>query len=133
MAIFKLVIGDPKTKKSYQREVVEPNSKKLNGLKVGEIFKGELIDLPGYEFQITGGSDNCGFPMRKDVTGPVRRRITAVKGVGIKRPVKGMKQKKTVFGNTISDAIAQINVKVVKEGKEPLAQKAEDKKDEQSA
>ncbi len=132
MATFKLVIGEPKTKKSYQREVIEPDSRKLIGMKVGEHFKGELVDLPGYEFQITGGSDNCGFPLRKDVSGAVRRRITAVRGIGIGKPVKGMKQKKTVFGNTISDAVAQINVRVLKEGKEPLA-KPEEKKDEQSA
>ena len=132
MVTFKLVIGDPKTKKSYQREIIEPDSKKFIGMKLGETFKGELIDLNGYEFLITGGSDHCGFPLRKDVSGPIRKKITAVRGVGIGKPSKGVKQKKTVFGNTIAETTAQINVKVVKEGKESLA-KPEEKKDEQSA
>jgi small subunit ribosomal protein S6e len=51
--------------------------KALNGLKIGQTFKGEIIDYPGYEFQITGGSDNAGFAMRKDINNNARAKILA--------------------------------------------------------
>lgn len=120
MADFKLVISDPKTGKSYQREVKDPNSKKFIGMKVGDNVKGEAIDLTGYEFLITGGSDNCGFPMRKDVTGMGRKRILITKSVGLKKAKKGQRYRITVCGNTIHSKISQINLKIVKEGKEKL-------------
>jgi len=63
MAEFKLVISDPKTGKSTQKEVQDANAKKLMGLKIGQTFKGEIIDLTGYEFEIRGGSDSAGFMM----------------------------------------------------------------------
>ena len=43
--------------------------------KIGDTFNGALIGLPGYEFKITGGSDRGGIPMRKDVHGPMKKRI----------------------------------------------------------
>ena len=70
MAEFKIVISDPKKGKSLQRELKDDAAKGLVGKKIGDTFKGELIDLPGYEFKITGGSDKAGFPMRWDVIGP---------------------------------------------------------------
>ena len=129
MAEFKLVIGDPKTKKSFQKVVSADNSKSFLGKKIGDKFKGESIDMAGYEFEITGGSDYCGFPMRKDVPGILRKRILAVSGIGLKEGRKGMRQRKSVAGNTIYERTAQINVKVLKEGKAPLeAPVAEEKK-----
>ena len=41
--------------------------------------------------QITGGSDNCGFPMRADVHGTGRKRILGVKGVGQSQKAKGIR------------------------------------------
>lgn len=132
MAEFKLVISDPKTGKSYQKEVKDPNSKRFIGLKVGENVKGETIDLTGYEFLITGGSDNCGFPMRKDVTGMGRKRILITKGIGLKKVARGIRYRTTVCGNTIHSKISQINLKIIKEGKEKLAPEKEEKKEEKS-
>jgi small subunit ribosomal protein S6e len=130
MTTFKLVISDPRTGLSIQREAKDPAASKLVGLKIGDKVKGELIDLAGYEFEITGGSDYCGFPMRKDVAGIGRKRILAVEGVGIKRIGKGIKQRKTVCGNTIHTRISQINMKVVKEGAEKIFEaKAAEKKE----
>lgn len=133
MAEFKLVISDPKKGISVQKELKDNNAKVLVGKKIGEVVKGESIDFPGYEFQITGGSDSSGFPMRKDIEGSARKRITAVKGVGVKnklrkpnpkkkgwRTIKGMRLKKNVAGNTIHEKTAQVNVKITKEGREPL-------------
>ena len=66
--------------------------------------------------ELTGGSDKCGFPMRRDVQGTSRKRILAVKGVGIKHKSRGIKQRKTVCGNTIHADIIQVNLKVLKQG-----------------
>ncbi|MBI5881360.1 hypothetical protein HZB90_04475 [archaeon] len=133
MAEFKLVLSDPKTGKSIQREAKENVARSLIGKKIKETIKGELIDLPGYEFVITGGSDNAGFPMRSDISGSMRKRITAVKGIGVTnklrkpnpkkkgwRKMKGMRLKKTVAGDTVYDKTAQINMKVTKHGRDPI-------------
>lgn len=129
MVDFKVVIST-KDGKSVQREVKEPEATLFLGKKIGEIIKGESIHLPGYELQISGGSDYCGFPMRKDVPGSGRKRILAVIGVGLRKKGKGLRQRKTVCGNTIHAKISQINLKVVKEGKEKLGgEKAEEKKE----
>ncbi len=120
MAEFKLVIGDPKTGKSTQIVVSEDNADKLNGKKIGDKIKGETLDFPGYEFEITGGADYCGFPMRKDIEGPVRKKVLLVSGVGIRNKEKGIRKRKTVCGNTIHDNITQISMKILKYGKKPL-------------
>lgn len=116
---FKVVIGT-KDGKSIQKEVPDADTKPWLGKKIGENVKGELLNLTGYEFEITGGSDYCGFPMRKDVPGFSRKRILAVSGIGLKKEANGIRQKKTVCGNTIQPKTVQINLKIVKEGKEPL-------------
>lgn len=119
MVSFKLVIGT-KQGKCVQKEVAEPDSAVFLGKKIGDTINGEVIGLSGYEFQVTGGSDYCGFPMRSDVPGTGRKRILAVQGVGLKKLGKGVRQRKTVCGNIIHAKISQINLKVLKEGKEPL-------------
>ncbi len=129
MAI-KIVIADPKSGKCAQRELGNESSGKLMGMKIGDTFKGELVDLAGYEFMITGGSDYAGFPMRHDVLGTGRKRILAVAGVGLKKKGKGIKQRKTVCGNTVHQRIAQVNVKILKEGAEKLIQ-AEEKENKE--
>ena len=130
MVDFKLVIGDPKSGKCHQIVVTGDNSNVFLGKKIGEKVNGESIDKPGYEFEITGGADFCGFPMRKDVEGPIRKPILLVSGVGIRNHAKGIKKRKTVCGNTIHEKITQISLKILKHGKEPIAPEkpAEEKK-----
>ena len=130
MVEFKLTIGDPKTKKCFQRTVSENAAGSLVGLKIGDTVKGESINLEGYEFLITGGSDFCGFPMRKGILG-VRKRILAQGGVGFRKSVRGIRKRKTVCGETINDKISQINLKVLKHGKAPLV--AEEPKEGEAA
>lgn len=120
MVEFKLVISDPKTGRSVQRIAKDDAAKRFLGAKIGEMMKGEVIDLAGYEFQITGGSDDCGFPMRKDIEGPVRARILSGKTTGLYIKEKGGRRRKTVVGNTISSKTSQINLKVTKYGKENI-------------
>lgn len=131
MVEFKLVIGEPKTGKSYQREVKDNEAGIFLGKSMKDVIKGESIGLQGYEFEITGGSDSCGFPMRYDVKGTARRRILAVKGVGFRIKDRGIRQRKTVRGNTISENISQINLKVLKQGKQPLGEPAAEQSGEQ--
>lgn len=119
MVSFKLVIGT-KGGKCLQKELQDPAASNLIGKKIGDAVTGEGFEMPGYEFTITGGSDYCGFPMRKDVDGIARRRILAVKGIGLKMKAKGVRQRKTVCGNTIHAKTAQINLKVTKEGSAPI-------------
>ncbi len=123
MVKYKIVIGE-KSGKTKQIELEEAPSKALNGFKIGETFKGETIDMPGYEFLITGGSDSSGFPMRHDVNLAGKKKILLVSGIGIKKNVAGRRVRKTVAGNTVGPNTAQINLKVTKAGKKPLFEEA---------
>jgi len=121
----KIVIADVKVGKSLQKEIED--SKFLKGMKIGDTFKGEIIDLPGYEFQITGGSDVSGFPMRKDVEKEGRSKILTVGGLGVSRKRKGQKIRKTVAGGIFGLKTSQVNVKTIKYGSASLF---EEKKEE---
>jgi small subunit ribosomal protein S6e len=136
MVEFKVVIGDQKAKLTYQTIVKDNDADKLIGKTIGETIRGELLGIPGYELQITGGSDKQGFPMKKNIEGAKKIRILLTKGVGYcpNRKRKGLMQKRTITGNTIHDGTAQINTKIIKYGTEDLKtkfakaeKKAEDK------
>ena len=141
MPDFKIVIGT-KAGKCVQREVKDPESLTFLEKNLGDTVSGDLIGMGGYEFVITGGSDNCGFPMRNDLPGTRRQKILAVEGsgVGFRKRLKshGCRMKRSVAGNTIHDKIVQINLKVLK-GDEaalippPSEKKAEEKKTELSS
>lgn len=122
MVQFKIVIGDPETVKSYQKEVSDADAEKLLGKKLGDEFHGELIGLAGYELKITGGSDSAGFPMLWSAQGPARFKVLVTKGFGFKASTRdGQRKRRTVRGNTISTETAQINCKVVKAGTDSVA------------
>lgn len=136
MVSFKVVIGT-KDGKCVQKEIQEPEAKVLLGKKIADSVNGDDIGFAGYEFVVTGGSDHCGFPMRKDVDGFARKKILAIGGTGLKKKAKGIRQRKTVCGNTIHPKISQVNLKITKAGKDPLVappapegeQPAEEKKE----
>ena len=115
---FKLVISEGE--KSHQVEVDAAQSKKLNGLKIGEEIDASLVGLSGYKLKITGGSDKNGFPMKKDVDGPRRIRSLLSGGLGFKPKSDGQRRRKTVRGNTISDDIVQINAIVTEKGSKSI-------------
>ncbi|AGK62214.1 SSU ribosomal protein S6E [Archaeoglobus sulfaticallidus PM70-1] len=120
---FKVVISDPSTGMAYQKVVSGANANRLIGKKIGDVINGTLVELPpDYELKITGGSDKDGFPMRKDLPGNVRRRLLLAGGVGYNPNERGLRRKKMVRGNVISRDIVQINLKVEKAGKIPLAE-----------
>ncbi|HLG23685.1 MAG TPA: 30S ribosomal protein S6e [Candidatus Nanoarchaeia archaeon] len=121
MASFKLCISDPATGKTFQKEVKDDMAKGFLGLNIGETVKGDTVELSGYELQITGGSDYCGFPMRKGILG-ARKKIAILGGVGFKGASKGIKKRKTVCGHKVHDKISQINLKVTKPGSKKLTE-----------
>ena len=120
MASFKLNIADAKTGKCYKKEVKDQQASQFIGLKISESIKGDGFDMPGYELTLTGGSDYCGFPMRRGILG-TRKKISLLGGVGFKGAAKGIKKRKTVCGHKINEQIVQINLKVTKQGSKGLA------------
>ena len=121
MVSFKLCISDPSSGRTFQREVKDNLARPFIGLNIGETIKGDNFEIAGYEFQITGGSDYCGFPMRKGILG-IRKKIQSYGGVGFKTMKKGEKKRKTVCGHKINEKIVQINLKITKEGSKKLAE-----------
>ena len=121
MASFKLCISDPSTGRTFQKEVKDNLANPFIGLNIGETINGDKIEINGYELQITGGSDYCGFPMRKGILGQ-RKKITLYGGVGFRGAAKGIKKRKTVCGHKIHERISQINFKVVKQGSKKLSE-----------
>lgn len=100
--------------KSVQQEI---DSNLFAGKKLNEKVSGN--NIPGfekYELEITGGSDKDGFPMRKGVLGQVRKRILLAGGVGYHPKEKGIRRRKGIRGEVVSEEIAQLNLKVIKEG-----------------
>ena len=81
-----------------------------------------------------GGSDKSGVPMRPDVHGPARKYVLLSKGVGLKDTEKGLRKRKLVRGNTISDEIYQLNCKFDGELKaeEPKVEVKEEKPKEKA-
>jgi small subunit ribosomal protein S6e len=93
------------------------------------------LDLEGYEFEITGASDNAGFTAMKDVEGVGLKKVLLTYGKGLKKKPrregkkklsnntpKGLRLRRTVRGKVISPAITQINLKVIKEGGKKLSE-----------
>lgn len=118
--------------KTYKLDL-ERNS--LEGKELFQTVKGEDVsgDLEGYEFTITGASDNSGFPALETVEGVGLKKELLNYGKGMKkRPKyegkkkrsdytpKGLRLRKTVRGKVISEKISQVNLKVSREGKKPL-------------
>ena len=109
MANFKITISDTKGK-SIIKELKESDANPLLGLVVGQETDASLVGLEG-KIKITGGSDKSGIPMRSDLLGGMRKRVLIAKGVGMQDTEKGLRKRKLLRGNTISEEIYQINTK----------------------
>ncbi len=118
-----MVVSDPISKKASTIQLNPHQFRLLIGKKIGDTLDASPFGLKG-TLKITGGTDKDGFPMRPDVSGPRKVRILLSGGVGYhpkrkspskkkkkrsRRPVKGVRKRVTVRGNTISEEIAQIN------------------------
>ena len=130
MAEFKLVLSS-KDGKSSQKVVKDKEADFFLKKKVGDKVSGGSFGMEGYEFEITGGSDKCGFPMRKGIQ-QKRQKIMVSGGVGFSSKMRtgkkqtGLKRKRTVCGEKIDGGIVQINLKILKEGKAKLGGEAKD-------
>ncbi len=138
---FKLVLSDPETGKSYQQEIKDEKARKFRGMKVGDEVGASFLGLSGCTIKITGGSDKCGFPMRRGVHSTKTLRVLLRGGVGY-NPTENVRRKRRVRGEEIDEDIVQINTKIVKKGKKSIEQllgleveeeKAEEKPEEAKA
>lgn len=120
MVEFKVVVNDTKSGKSYQVPISGHHANSLIGKKIGDEVDGIFISLPGYKLQITGGTDKDGFAMRKDLPGTIRRRVLLSECKGFHEIEHGMRKKKSIRANTISQDIVQINMKVIKHSSKPI-------------
>jgi small subunit ribosomal protein S6e len=122
MPNFQFIVSNPATRKAYKIEVDQTKAIGLIGKVIGDRFNGDIIGLPGYELQITGGTDKDGFPMHPQVHGPGKKKVILSHPPCFHPKLKGQRKRKTVRGNTISRDIVQINCKIVKAGPKPIEQ-----------
>jgi small subunit ribosomal protein S6e len=127
MAKFKVIVSDSEVGTSSIVELEEARATPLIGRKIGEVIDGAIVNLPGYKAQIRGGSDKDGFPMRPSVHGGVRRRVVLSGGVGFNPQSEGVRRRKTVRGNVITDEIVQINLKITEKPKESAKETKKEK------
>ena len=114
MVDTRLVIGHEKITK--QVSLSSEASMKLKGKKIGDTLKGDAFGFPGYEFEIRGGTDKDGFPMRGGLGGTARKKLLLSVGPGYKPKEAGIRRRKMLRGEVIDEDIAQVNVKVKKAG-----------------
>jgi small subunit ribosomal protein S6e len=113
MAEFKVVVADPESGQTYQTEVDGQDANRFLGREIGDEVDGSAVGLSGFTLEITGGSDNAGRPMRKDVKGANLKEILSDGGVGYKPSREGERKRVTVRGREISEETVQLNAKVV--------------------
>jgi len=131
MAKFKVIVSDPEEGTSKVVELEGTRAAPLVGRKIGETVDGSMFDLPGHKVQIRGGSDKDGFPMKLNVHGGVRRKIILSGGVGFHPKDDGMRRRKTVRGDVITEEIVQVNAKIVEKPKQAKeGKKAKEKKEQ---
>jgi small subunit ribosomal protein S6e len=127
---FKLNISDKG--KSWK---IESSSESIIGKKLGESIDGSELDesLSGYELKLTGASDSSGFPHKPGVQGPETKAQIFTYGWGMhKRPrktgkkprqnINGLRLRKTIRGQQLSEKTSQINLVVIKQGPKSLAE-----------
>lgn len=131
---IQIVINDGKsflnTGISVKYEIEEEAKKTyLYGKKIGEEIEGGPLGFPGYRFIIRGGSDIAGFPHIRGIPGPQLKQVLKSGPPGY-RPrkykiekktggykiinLKGVRVKKTVRGEELSERTRQVNL-VIKE------------------
>lgn len=116
---------------------LETESETIDGKKLHDSIEGKDIspDLEGYEFEITGASDKSGFTHMKGVPGFTMKKELLSYGKGMhKRPKRegkkqqsnptpgGLRLRKKVRGEILSDKTSQINLKILKSGKKSLSE-----------
>ncbi len=99
---------------------VETDNEGLIRMKIGEKINGNMVssELDGYQLEITGTSDQAGFPgIKGQIGGQLRKMLLTKDDLGMNQTKpRGLRLKKTVRGEEISEKTSQINLKVLKEG-----------------
>ncbi|WP_135854947.1 30S ribosomal protein S6e [Halorussus salinus] len=121
MADFQVVVADPDSGATYQRDVDGQDANRFLGKSIGDDVDGGAVGLDGFTVEITGGSDDAGRPMRGDVDGPNLKEVLLDGGVGYEPSRDGERKRVTVRGGEVSEATAQLNVKVSEYGEESVA------------
>jgi small subunit ribosomal protein S6e len=117
MAIFKVIVSD-KHGKSISRELKDKEAQPLLGSRIGDLVDSSILGISNGKFQVTGGSDKSGTPMRKDVHGGVKKYILLSKGTGMRNNREGIRKRKLIRGNIVTEEIYQLNCLLV-EGSMP--------------
>ena len=123
MTQFKIIISDKKGK-SISKELKDKEAQPLVGLQVGEIVDSSVVGIPSGKIQLRGGSDKSGTPIRSDVHGGVKKYVLLSKGAGMRDDREGIRKRKLVRGNMITEEIYQINC-LLTEGNLPLTAESE--------
>ncbi|MBN2121631.1 30S ribosomal protein S6e [Candidatus Micrarchaeota archaeon] len=117
---MKLVVSDAKTGRTVQVEVAEEKRALISGKKIGDELSGDDFGLAGYTLKLTGGSDDSGFPMKRNISGARKLSSLVSTGPGFKPKLKGQRKKKMFRGDTYSTEITQVNSIVAKPGAQSL-------------
>ncbi|WP_338726932.1 30S ribosomal protein S6e [Haladaptatus sp. DJG-WS-42] len=120
MADFQVVVADPESGETFQRDIEGQDANRFMGKSIGDDVDGSAVGLSGYTLEITGGSDNTGRAMRKDVSGPNVKAVLLTGGTGYKPERDGERRRITVRGREISDETRQINAKITVRGDESI-------------
>ena len=129
MAEFKVVVSD-ETGHTEQFEVDGQDANRFLGREIGDEVDGGAVGLDGHTLEITGGSDEAGRPMRKDVSGSNLKELLLEGGVGYKPTRDGERKRITVRGREISDETAQNNARISEHGSGEVADLLGDGDDE---
>ena len=119
MADFQVVVGDDDGT-AYSFEVDGQDANRFIGRAIGETVDGDAVGLPGYELEITGGSDQSGRPMHGDISGAETAAILSEGGVGFNPTVDGERKRVTVRGAEVSEDTRQINASIVSRGEQSI-------------
>ncbi|MCY0883711.1 MAG: 30S ribosomal protein S6e [Acidianus infernus] len=92
---------------------IDQSKLNLFGTKIGDKINLVISDTP-FTLKITGGSDNTGFAMRPDISGPAKRRVLVSGPPGYIPREDGERKRKMLRGDTISNEIVQINTVIVR-------------------
>ena len=130
---MQIIISESKSGKSYKADISKEKESEILGKKIGDKIDGGVFGAAGYELELTGGSDDSGFPMRDDVAGTRKMKALLTEGTGFHTKEKGQRRRKIVRGDTYSSEITQVNAKIVKAGPVSLDElfKKEEKKEEE--
>jgi len=121
MADFTVAVADPDTGDTYQVEVEGQDANRFVGRELGDEVEGGAVGLDGFTLELTGGSDDAGRPLRDDVRGTDLKSILLDGGTGFNPERDGQRKRVTVRGREISDAVRQINARIVEHGEGEVA------------